>query len=83
MVADTKKVQSAINRLAEILVIMDDAEDIKTKFVLADPDVTGTPLQGNKALVKQLMIDIEILAQSPIAIGIKAAAVSTHSGDAL
>lgn len=83
MVADTKKVQSAINRVASILVKMEDVVAIKDAFIAADPDVTGTPLAGNKALVNQLLLDIQALTESAVAVGVKAAVVPSHRGEAL
>lgn len=83
MVADTKKVQSAINRIAAILITMEDVGDIKTKFVAVNPDVTGTPLDGNKAAVNQLLTDIQALTDGAVAVAIKAAVVPSHRGESL
>jgi len=83
MVADTKIVQSAINRLAQILDGMSDITILKAEFVAANPDVTGTPLEGNKAAVNSLLTDIESLAGGAVAVAVKAAVVPSHRGDAL
>jgi len=83
MVANTKIVQSAINRLAEILQEMDKVVVLRLEFIAANPDVTGTPLEGNKAAVSQLLNDIETLAGSAVTSAVKAAVVSSHRGKAL
>lgn len=83
MASDSKKVQSAINRLSDILTEMDKVSDLKAAFVAANPDVTGTPLEGNKAAVNQLLTDIEALAGGVVATAVKAAVVPSHRGEAL
>lgn len=83
MASDSKKVQSAINRLADILDRMGDVVALRAAFVAANPDVTGTPLEGNKAAVNQLLTDIEALANVAVALAVKAAVVPSHEGRAL
>ncbi len=83
MVADTKKVQTLINRMADVVEVGRSAETIKDAYVAANPDVTGTPLEGNVAAVNTWLTDFMTILNDPIAQGLIDARVPSHKGDAL
>lgn len=83
MVADTKKVQTLINRMADVVEKMRDAETIKAAYIAAAPDITNTPLEGNIAAVNAWLSDLTDLANSPVAQGFIDAKVPSHRGEAL
>lgn len=85
MVADTKKVQTLINRTADVLVVIKSLEAIKDTYTNANPPISviGTPLEGNIAAVNTLLNDLMALANGPVAQGLLDAYVPTHTGDAL
>lgn len=87
MVADTKKVQSFVNQLADVADVVKDSSDtleaLRTAYQTANPDVTGTPLDGNLAAVNAWINDLTTLANSATATGMIAARVPSHRGKAL
>lgn len=83
MVADTKKVQSLINEMADIVEVGREAEAIKASYIAAAPDVTGTPLEGNIAAVNTWLNSLSAIMSDPIAQGFIDAKVQSHRGDAL
>lgn len=87
MTADTKKVQTLINRLADhadaVKAASDDLEALRILYQVANPDVTGTPLDGNLVAVNTWINDLTTLANSATATGMIAARVPSHRGKAL
>lgn len=83
MVADTKKVQTLINRMSDVVECMREARAIKDAYLAANPSVAGTPLEGNLAAVNAWMNDLFAVADSPIAQSFINNNVPSHRGDAL
>ncbi len=58
MVADTKKVQTMVNVAGQQAQIVRDAvaqiKAVRVAFQTHNPDVTGTPLEGNVTAVKRV-----------------------------
>lgn len=84
---DTKKVQTMVNVLAEEMQKCKEARDrvlaVRAAFQVVNPDVTGTPLEGNLTLVNTLVNDLDALMDSAIVDGIIAAYIPSHRGKAL
>ncbi len=87
MVADTKKVQTLINRTADAMIDVREAvaviNDYKARFVAASPDVTETPLEGNVAALNTALIALTTQADKPIWTQLIAAKVGSHRSEAL
>jgi len=87
MVADTKKVQTMINVAADQLTViraaLDTLQAVKDRFVAADPDVTGTPLEGNVAALNSALADLQAEGDRQIWSDLIAAKVPSHRGEAL
>lgn len=84
---DTKKVQTMINIVAEQITIIRNAmstiQDVKSKFQTANPDVTGTPLDGKVSSVNTAISDLQTETDKSIWTEIIDAYISTHRGQAL
>lgn len=87
MVADTKKVQTMINICANQAQIARTAASrmlaVRTAFTTHNPDVTGTPLEGNVAIVSQAITDLSAEANKGIWDAMIAARVPSHRGEAM
>lgn len=87
MVADTKKVQTLINRAADVMAAVvtaaDDMDALKALYQAASPSTAGTPLDGNLAALNQWLADLRTLAGSPVVAVMSAAKVPSHRGGAL
>lgn len=83
MVADTKKVQTLINHMADAIEAGRAAEAIRDAYILASPDVTGTPLEGNVTAVNTWLTGFISSLNDPVAQALVDARVSTHTGKAL
>lgn len=89
-VADTKKVQSMVNIAAEqgeiIRAAIQTLLDTKAIFVTIDPDVTGTPLEGQTGNLNNIINNIDTLVNvtdKAIWDELIAAKVPSHRGKAL
>lgn len=86
-VADSKKVQTLINRAANEMAIIRAAtarlEATRLLFVAANPDVTGTPLEGNVTTVGNAIAALKAEVDKAIWTGLIAARVPSHRGEAL
>ena len=87
MVADTKKVQTMINICADQAQIVRAAIArmlaVRVAFATHNPDVTGTPLEGNVATVNQAITDLNAEANKSIWDAMIAAKVPSHRGKAM
>lgn len=87
MVADSKKVQTMINICADQAQIMRDAVSrmlaVRTAFTTHNPDITGTPLEGNVAVVNQAITDLNAEVSKAIWDAMIAAKVPSHRGKAM
>ncbi len=88
---DTKKVQTLVNVAGQTVERMRTDMAIllavRVAFQAANPDVTGTPLEGNLALVNAAIDALDAALNSPphqaVWDGMIAAIVPTHLNDAL
>lgn len=87
MVADTKKVQTMINRTAlamqKVREGVSEMEEVKALFQTANPDVTGTPLDGNITAVNTALTSLKAESDKDIWSTMIAAIVPSHRGEAL
>jgi hypothetical protein len=87
MVADSKKVQTMINVAADEVTTIREAlvrlQAIKIKFQTANPDVSGTPLEGNVTALNNALTDLQTEADRTIWTQLIAARVPSHRGKAL
>ena len=87
MVADAKKVQTLLNLAADaaeaIRLQRDILETVRALYVTANPNITGTPLEGNLAAISTWLDDVKAVADDPVVDGLIAARVPTHRGKAL
>lgn len=85
--ADTKKVQTMINVLAEaaedVRAAIERMKAVRTKFQAHNPDVTGTPLEGNVAAVNTALNALDTQTSKAIWTQIIAAKVTSHRNRAL
>jgi len=86
-VADTKKVQTMLNIVGQQAQIIRDAvqtmKDIRTTFNTVNPDTTGTPLEGNAAIVSNAIDDLDTEASKVVWTQMIAAIVPSHKNNAL
>ncbi len=86
-ISDSKKVATAINRLGASILKAREARDemnaLMVLFTAANPDVTGTPLQGNKAAVASAVTSFDAEVSKAIWDAVIAAIVPSHRGEAL
>ena len=86
-VPDPKKVQSMVNicgqQMIEIRAAVQVMTDIKAKFQVANPNVTGTPLAGNVAALNAAYTALKTEVDKAIWTNLIAAIVPTHAGKAL
>ena len=87
MVADTKKTQTLINKVAAHAVTIEqiagDLEDLRGLFTAQNVDPTGTPLQGKISAVSAWINAVRAVADDPVVVGLLAAVVPSHRGEAL
>ena len=87
MVANTKQVQSYINKLADAAQRARQARDdmlaIRTLFVAAAPDTTGTAVDGNEAVISAAINGLDTEMSKGIWTQVIAAEVPSHRGEAL
>lgn len=87
MVSDSKKVQTFINRLANSVQEMRDQmvkiNNMKQKFVTANPDVSGTPLDGNVIALNNNLSQLETELSRGIWTTLINAKQPSHRGEAL
>lgn len=87
MVANTKQVQSYVNKLADAAQRVRDARDdmlaIRTLFIAAAPDTTGTAVEGNEATISAAIDAIDTEASKGIWTQMIAGVVPSHRGEAL
>ncbi len=87
MVADTKKVQTVVNRAADLALelrgLVTDFKDLRTRFQAANPDVTGTVLENSLGALNTSLNAIDTEISLAVWDSIIAARVLTHRGEAL
>lgn len=87
MIADTKKVQTMINRVAgNIQSMRNDMADIKLVrdlYIASNADPVGTALDGNVATLNSAINLLDVELSKGIYDQLIAAVVSSHEGDAL
>ena len=85
--SDSKKVQSAINHVGQVALDTRAAvakmNAIIVKFQAANPDVTGTPLAGNKAAMLTAITNLETEINKPVWDALVTAIEPSHRGEAL
>lgn len=85
--ADSKKVQTVINTVGQQVQFMRDGMDrineMKVKWAAHNPDVTGTPLDGNVAALNTAVTTLETALNSAVFTGLIAAISPTHENKAL
>ncbi len=82
-ISDKKRVQTFINLLASTIEEVRGLSDLRTLWISVNPDVTGTPLDGNVGATNTLVNDLLTLANSATADTIVAAKVDSHRNKAL
>ena len=86
-VADTKKVQTMLNIVGQQAQIVRDAvqtmNDVRTAFNAVNPDTTGTPLEGNAAIVSNAIDALDTEASKAVWTQMIAAIVDSHRNEAL
>lgn len=86
-VPDSKKVQTMINIMANAAQSCRDARDkmlaVRTKFQAINPDITGTPLEGNVAALNSALNALDAELNKAIWTGLIGAKVPSHEGKAL
>ncbi len=87
MVANTKQVQSYVNKLADAAKRARDARDdmlaIRTLFIAAAPDTTGTAVDGNESIISAAIGGLDTEMSKGIWTQVIAAEVPSHRGEAL
>ena len=87
MVANTKQVQSYINRLATAATLARQARDdmllIRMLFKASAPNTTDTPIDGNENKISDAISALDIEISKNIWTQIIAADVPSHRGEAL
>ena len=85
--ADSKKVQTMINRVASNIQHMrEDMVKIKAVrdlYIAANVDPTGTPLEGKVAILNNAIASLDAELSLPVFDQLIAAIVPTHNGRAL
>lgn len=86
-VADKKKVQTMINKMGQNAQIIRDAiadmKAVRTAFQTHNPDVTGTPLDGNVTAVNNALNVLDTEINKAVWTGMIAAIVPSHRNKAL
>ena len=86
-ISDNKKAQTLINTAGQEILIMRAAmvrlKAVRTLFQLVNPDVTGTPLEGNLSLVNTAMDALDVELSKLVWSGMISAIEPTHNNKAL
>ena len=86
-VADTKKVQSLINRVADEISAMRAGmkriTELHDKYVAQSVNPTGTPLEGNVSVLTTALTKLGTALDSNVFTALIAAKVPSHRGVAL
>jgi len=86
-IADSKKVQTAINRVGQAIekcrAEVAKMEAIKALYVAASPDPIGTPLEGNVTAMSNAITSLRTEVDKPIWDALIAAILPSHRGEAL
>ncbi len=86
-ISDSKKVASAINHVGQaaldIRAAVAKMNAIIVKFQAANPSVTGTPLEGNKAAMLTAITNLATEINKPVWDALVAAIEPSHRGEAL
>ena len=87
MPADSKKVQTVINRtgiqVQKSRAGVAEIKDYRDRLVADGASVVGTPLAGNVAAFNTFILDLDTLLNSPVANAIVANIIPSHRGEAL
>ena len=87
MVADSKQVATMVNIVGQQMVIirasMTRIEAVKAAFATANPDVTGTPLEGKVAIVNSAITGLKAEVDGAVWTQMIAGIVPTHRNAAL
>ena len=85
--SDKKKVQTMINIAGQQMQIILDAvttiETMKTAFTTINPDVTGTPMEGNKTALNNALTSLRTEVDGAVWAGLIGAIVPSHRNKAL
>ena len=86
-IADTKKVQTMLNIVGQQAQIARDAvatmKAVRTTFNAVNPDTTGTPLEGNAAIVSSAIDALDTEISKAVWTQMVAAIVDSHRNEAL
>lgn len=86
-IADSKKVATMVNIVGQQMLIIRAAvakiEAMRVKFQIVNPDVTGTPLEGNVALVSGKIDELVAAVAGTVLDGIVLAIVPSHENRGL
>lgn len=86
-IADTKKVQTMINvagqQMEIIRAAVDRMEAVKTAFQTHNPNVAGTPLEGNVAALNNALAALRTEVDKAVWTGLIGAIVPSHGNGAL
>ena len=86
-VADTKKVQTMVNivglKAEQIRLAVTQMKAVRTAFNAANPDVSGTPLEGNLAAISNAIDALDSEIYGVVWDGLIDAIVDSHRGEAL
>lgn len=85
MASDAKKVQTLINRAAQVAQSLikgaDQLDALQALYVSHSVDPTGTPLEGNVGAVGNWAANIRTIADSAVSTQMIAASVPSHNGN--
>ncbi len=86
-ISDNKKVATMVNIVGQEALVMRDAMTrimaVRTKFQVVNPDVQGTPLEGNLSAVNAAIDALSADLSGPVWDGMIAAIVPSHKNTAL
>jgi hypothetical protein len=86
-VPDSKKVQTMINvaakEMSQVRASVAAIGEVRVKFQTVNPNVTGTPLEGNVAALNNAFIALKVEVDKPIWSDLITAQVPSHEGKAL
>lgn len=85
--ADSKRAQTAINLVGKAIIkargAVDAMEAVQTLYVAANVDPTGTPLEGNEAMMANAIASLRTEVDKPVWDALIAAISPTHMENAL
>lgn len=86
-ISDKKKVQTMINAVARqmraIRAAVAEIANVRTRFQAANPDVTGTPLEGNVTALNNAFNALQNETDKAIWTALIAEEIESHRGEAL